>query len=174
MIGIILSVQHFYSQTRPFEVFAGLCLAIFMNVQALFYGVLLAVIFNTLSGIWKYAIINGRFKLTAWGLKRTIEKIGGYGIALATFGILDVLIIQISNSQFIVTISMIVAGIIILYEGRSITDNLKEITGMNVFSLIYEGVNNAVKRRVLENDEKEGTKLTTTTTTTTTKTEEEK
>jgi hypothetical protein len=151
MTGIILAAQQFYHETKPITVFTGLCLSVFFSIQALFYGAVLAVLLNVVSGIWKYAIINDRFVITAKGLKRTIEKIGGYGIALATFGILDVLIMQISAHEFMFTISMIIAGMIILYEGKSITDNLKEITGMNLFSLLYDAVQNAFSRRIEDN-----------------------
>lgn len=151
MKGVILALQQFYTDTKPVDVFAGLCIAVFINIQALFYGVVLAVLLNVISGIWKYAIDNGHFAITARGLKRTIEKIGGYGIALATFGILDVLIMQISNQEFLFTISMIIAGMIILYEGKSITDNLKEITGMNLFSLLNDAAQNAFKKRIEDN-----------------------
>ncbi len=154
MIGVILSAQQFFQETKPLTVFTGLCLSVFFSIQALFYGAVLAVLLNVVSGIWKYAIINGRFVITAKGLKRTIEKIGGYGIALATFGILDVLIMQISSQQFMFTISMIIAGMIILYEGKSITDNLKTITGMNLFSLLYDAVQSAFKRQVTDNIDK--------------------
>lgn len=154
MKGVILAVQQFYNETKPLEVFGGLCMAVFFNIQALFYGAILAVILNVISGIWKTAILEGRFIITAKGLKRTIEKIGGYGIALATFGILDVLIMQISNQEFMFTISMIVAGMIILYEGKSITENLLHITGMNLFTLLYDAAQNAFKRRVEDNIDK--------------------
>ncbi|MDD3815983.1 MAG: phage holin family protein [Desulfocapsaceae bacterium] len=153
MKGVIFALQQFYHDSKPADVFVGLCIAVFVNIQALFYGVVLSVLLNVISGIWKYAIINKHLVITARGLKRTIEKIGGYGIALATFGILDVLIIQITNQGFIFTISMIVAGMIILYEGKSITDNLKEITGMNLFSLLYDSARNTFKNRI-EADQK--------------------
>ncbi len=150
--GFILAVQNFYHENDPITVFVGLCCAIFFNIQALFYGVILAVILNSLSGIWKSSIRTGHFNITARGLRRTIEKVGGYGIAIVTFGILDVLVIQISNQEFIITISMVVAGMIILYEGLSISRNLKEITGMNLFMSIYDAVQNAFRRRIFNDD----------------------
>lgn len=150
--GFILSMQSFYNENDPITVFVGLCCAIFFNIQALFYGVILAVILNSLSGIWKSSIQTGRFNITARGLRRTIEKVGGYGITIVTFGILDVLVIQISNQKFIITISMVVAGMIILYEGLSISRNLKDITGMNLFMSIYDAVQNAFRRRIYNDD----------------------
>ena len=146
--AIFLATQNFYQENNPIAVFSGLLIAVFCSIQALFYGVVLAVMLNTLSGIWKTAIRRNRFIITARGLKRTIEKIGGYGIALATFGLLDVLIMNISNQHFIFTVSMVVAGMIILYEGKSIMDNMKEITGMNLFDMIYETAQSVFKRRV--------------------------
>ena len=154
---IILATQEFYSENNPVTVFAGLCIAVFFNIQALFYGAILAVVLNVLSGIWKTTIRRNRLTITARGLKRTIEKIGGYGIALATFGLLDVLIMNISNQQYLFTVSMVVAGMIILYEARSIMDNMREITGMNLFDLIYEAAQNMFRRRI-DNDLESGGK----------------
>lgn len=149
--GIILASQQFFNENNPVAVFSGLCIAVFFSIQALFYGVVLAVLLNVFSGIWKTAIRKGYLVITARGLRRTIEKVGGYGLALATFGLLDVLIIQISNQQFLITISMIIAGMIILYEGKSIMENMREITGMNLFDLIYETAQDVFKRRVNNN-----------------------
>lgn len=173
MKGVILAAQQLFEETRPAEVLMGLLLAVFCNIQALFYGVVFAVLLNVVSGVWRSSNEAGRFRITAKGLKRTVEKIGGYGIALAAFGLLDVLIIQITNQRFIFTVSMIIAGIIILYEAKSITENLAEITGQNLFKELYEAARNAVGRRV-DKDlllKKDTTKVTTTTVTKTEETE---
>jgi hypothetical protein len=151
MNGVILAATQLFDKTRPGEVLMGLLLAIFINIQVLFYGVVLAVLLNVISGIWKTTIEAGHLKITAKGLKRTIEKVGGYGIALAAFGLLDVLIIQITNQRFIFTVSMIISGIIILYEAKSITENLASITGLNLFKDLYEAARNAIGKRV-DND----------------------
>jgi hypothetical protein len=143
----LIILETIFSDIRPADVFGGLCLAVFINIQALAYGVMLVVLLNSISGIWKYAILHDRLYITASGIKRTIQKLGGYGIVLVTFGILDVLIMQVSNQEYYVTISMITAGLIILYEGKSITDNLREITGMGLFSAIYDTVVHTFRKR---------------------------
>jgi|GEM_PF-3040125 len=155
MKNMLLASQSFFHETNPWAVFLGLCIAVFCSIQVVFYGVVLVVLLNFISGVWKSAVINGRFTLLASGLYKMVMKVGGYGIAIATFGIADVLILQITNQEYRVTLSMVIAGIIILYEGKSVTDNLYALTGNRIFRQINKSVSEAFQRRIdLEIDQK--------------------
>jgi hypothetical protein len=155
MKNMLIASQSFFHETNPWAVFLGLCIAVFCSIQVGFYGVVLVVLLNFISGVWKSAVINRRLTIKASGLYKMVMKVGGYGIAIATFGIADVLILQITNQEYRVTLSMVIAGIIILYEGKSVTDNLYAITGNRIFRQINKSVSEAFKRRIdMEIDQK--------------------
>lgn len=105
----------------------------FASIKPLVWLILGLTTVDFITGIWRTVKLYGVKSLTSSGYKRTTIKLAAYMIALyCTFSIETVIL---GTGIFI---SKIVAGIICLTEFASITENLGQITGSNIFNQIFD------------------------------------
>lgn len=107
---------------------AGIAVLSPIHAMLIATGFLIAI--DTITGVWR-AKVRGE-KITSNGFRRLITKIVAYNLAIVTG-----FVIQTYMIPAIAVVGLISAAIAVT-EGKSILENLSEITGVDLLSAVKE------------------------------------
>lgn len=116
-------------------------LTFFEPIKHMYHLMLLVIVINLLTGYYKSRKVS-REKFSTKKARVTAEKIGLFTIYLMVTYMFEVYILKSSENYA----SRIIAGILILSELKSISENGDEILGGRMFRLLYSKLNNLFKK----------------------------
>jgi uncharacterized membrane protein len=82
------------------------------------------------------------------GLRRTWEKVGGYGVIIVTFGLVDEML-ELEQGIFVITAAKTASLLIAMTEAKSITENISISMGDSLATRIFNAINKAWKEKVV-------------------------
>lgn len=108
-------------------------LAVLAPIKAIMLAALALIVIDLITGLWR-AKKTGE-NITSSGIRRTITKIVAYELALIAGLIME---------QYLLGGSMpvikLVAGLIAMTEGKSVLENLSEITGVDLVKAVMDKI----------------------------------
>lgn len=116
-------------------------LTFFEPIKNMYHLMLLVIVINLITGWYKNRKIN-KDKFSTKKARITAEKIGLFTLYLMVTYMFEVFILK-SNENYA---SRVIAGILILSELKSISENGDEILGGKMFSLLYRKINGLFKK----------------------------
>ena len=119
----------------------------FAGIQNLLIILGLLVFIDLITGIRKSRKMGIR---CTWsnGYRRTWEKVGGYGIIIVTFALIDKLLL-IEQGVFVMTAAKTAAFLIAVTEAKSITENISITMGDSLATRIFQAINKAFKDKIV-------------------------
>ena len=134
-----------FLNSKPMAFIISLLISWISGTEILLVAVFLFVGFDLATGIGKVIKKEGIRKITSKGIRRTVEKIIGFSIAIILANILDQLFFK--NLGYICLLNF-TGAIILISEFISIMENLSVITGNTIFSQIKKVVSNIFKNKI--------------------------
>lgn len=105
-------------------------IAVLSPIHGVLIATLILIALDTFTGVWR-AKVRGE-KITSNGFRRTITKIVAYNLAILTGFVIQTFMIPA------IAITSLIAAAIAVTEGKSILENLSEITGVDLLSAVKE------------------------------------
>jgi hypothetical protein len=116
-------------------------LTFFEPIKNMYHLMLLVIVINLVTGWYKNRKINND-KFSTKKARITAEKIGLFTLYLMVTYMFEVFILKSTDNYA----SRVIAGILILSELKSISENGDEILGGKMFSLLYRKINGLFKK----------------------------
>lgn len=147
MVRIFTIAKITLHEASPEVYLTSAIVGFFAGLKAFLIIIGLLVLIDLITGIKRSRKVGIR---CTWshGLRRTWEKVGGYGIIIVTFGLLDKLL-ELEQGLFMITAAKTASLLIALTEAKSITENISVTMGDSLATRIFNAVNKAWKERAV-------------------------